>query len=411
MRALSRLPPPGAAAPVTDRSPDIRAAFVSTYPPRHCGVATYTHALASAMGGGEIVVLNPPDHVTPYPPEVHHRIRRDETADYPRVAKGLARCSIDVVSIQHEFGIWGGEDGSSVLDFVDALDVPAVVTLHAIPRHPTTRQSDIVRDLVRHAAATVVMSRSAAARLGQVYAIDLGRLAVIPHGVPNLPLVDPETMKPGLGLAGRQVMLSFGLLGPGKGYERVIEAMPAVVAAVPTVRYVIVGATHPDTLRSGGEGYRQTLLDRVSELGLADHVQFVDRFVGHVELGKWLEAADLFVAAQTDPEQTMSGAMACAVGAGRAIVATPSAYADELLADERGVVLPSAAARALAAACIDLLGDPERRARLGRLAYDHGRDMIWSDVGATYRALFARVAARPVEHALRPVALTSLQPQ
>lgn len=383
----------------------IRTAFVATYPPRRCGIATFTHDLAAATGGGEIVVLNPPDHDAPYPPEVHHRIRRDEATDYPRVAASLGRCGINVVSIQHEYGIWGGEDGEQVLDFVAALDVPAVVTLHTVLRHPTARQQRILVDLVNATAGAVVMSRSAARLLTQAYGLSPGRVQVIPHGVPNLPLVDPESMKPAIGLAGREVILSFGLLGHGKGYERVLEAMPDVVAATPTVCYVVLGATHPELLRTEGERYRRALVDRVAELGLTDHVQFVDRFVGRVELGRWLEAADVFVTAYPNLQQIVSGTLAYAMGAGKAIVSTPYAYATELLAEGRGVLVTPGSSPALSAAFIELLHDPQRRALIGRRAYEHSRGMIWSSVGAAYRQLFAQIAARPFAHLDRSPAL------
>ncbi len=386
----------------------IRTAFVATYPPRRCGIASFTHDLVAATGGGEVVVLDPPDHREPYPSEVHHRIRRDEAADYPRVAAALGRCRVDAVSIQHEFGIWGGTDGAAVLDFVRALDAPSVVTLHTVLRRPTPNQHRIIVELVGASTATVVMSRSAAVLLESVYGIDPARVDVIPHGVPNLPLVDPETTKPGLGLAGRQVILSFGLVGHGKGYETVLEAMPAVAAAASDVRFVIVGATHPDLLRTEGERYRQGLVARAAELGLTDHVQFVDRFVGRLELGRWLEAADIFVTAYPNLEQIASGTLAYALGAGRAIVSTPYAYASELLADGRGLLVAPGSPAALASAFIGLLHDPERRARMGRRAYDHGRAMIWSEVGATYRDLFARVAAGPVTRVERATRLATI---
>ena len=188
------------------------------------------------------------------------------------------------MSIQHEYGIWGGEDGEHVLDFVRALRVPSVVTLHTVLREPTPHQRSVLRELVATAETSVVMSRSAADLLIRGYDVDARRLQVIPHGVPNVPLVDSATVKPALGVAGRDVILSFGLLGPGKGYEHAIEALPAVAAANPDVLYVIVGATHPDLISNEGEAYRQSLTDRIARLGMERHVRFVDRFVGRAEL-------------------------------------------------------------------------------------------------------------------------------
>ncbi|MHB8400095.1 MAG: glycosyltransferase [Candidatus Limnocylindrales bacterium] len=340
----------------------------------------------------EIVALHPPEQTSPYPFEVHHLIRRDEPFDYVRTARSLGAC-VDLVSIQHEYGIWGDDDGEAVLEFVAALDVPAVATLHTIHRDPTPRQRSILVELVKSVRTTVVMSRSAATFLTSAYGVDPARLEIVPHGVPDLPMVPSATTKRGLGLEGRDVILSFGLLGPGKGYELAIAALPAVVAEHPAVLYVIVGATLPDLVRRDGEAYRASLVDRVERLGLGGHVQFVDRFVGRVELTRWLESADVFVTPYPNLDQIVSGTLSYAMGAGRAIVSTPYAAATELLADGRGSLVPPGSPDALAAAINGLLADDELRGSVGRRAYEHSRHMVWSEVGAAYGRLFARVAA------------------
>ena len=382
----------------------VRTAFASTYPPRRCGIATFTSDLSRVTGDREVVVLHPPEQATPYPIEVHHRIRRDEPADYARTARSLDRC-VDVVSIQHDYGIWGGEDGEAVLDFVRALPVPAVATLHTVLRTPTAHQRAILVELVRTAEATIEMSRSAASLLTSSYGVDPTRLDIIPHGVPDLPMVGSELTKPGFDLAGRDVLLSFGLLGPGKGYELALEALPAVIAEHPTACYVIVGATHPNLVRLQGETYRQSLMDLVTSLGLADHVRFVDRFVGRVELTRWLQAADVFVTPYPDLDQIVSGTLSYAMGAGRAVVSTPYAYARELLAEGRGIVVPPSSPPALAAALNDLLADDELRAAIGRRAYEHSRNMVWSEVGGAYGRVFRRVATGVRAPALVPLEL------
>ncbi len=249
---------------------------------------------------------------------------------------GSTAGSVDVVSIQHEYGIWGGRDGVHVLDFVRALRTPVVATLHTVLQHPTPSQRRILSELVRTVAATVVMSTSAATLLTRSYGIDPSRLEIVPHGVPSLPLVAPDSVKPQLGLEGRTVILSFGLLGPGKGYESVIAAMPAVVQVDPTALYVIVGATHPELIRRDGESYRRKLAALATSLGVADHVRFVGRFVDAAELGMWLTAADIFVTPYPNLEQIVSGTLSYAMGAGKAIVSTPYAYASERLAQGRG---------------------------------------------------------------------------
>jgi glycosyltransferase involved in cell wall biosynthesis len=309
---------------------------------------------------------------------------------------------VELVSIQHDFDIWGGDDGEYVFDFVSALEVPAVATLHTIPRSPTPRQRTILADLIASVDATVVMSRSAATLLASDYGVDAPRLSVIPHGVPDLPLAEPAVIKAALGLEGREVILSFGLLGPDKGYELVIDALPAIVAAHPEVCYVIVGATHPDLLERDGEAYRDALVARVKRLKLANHVRFIDKFAHRVEMTRWLQAADVFVTPYPDLDQMVSGSLSYAMGAGRAIVSTPYAYATELLAEGRGVLVPSATPEHFASALIEILGDDGLRAALGRRAYEYSRRMIWSDVGAQYRALFARVGTAASVAAVAP---------
>jgi glycosyltransferase involved in cell wall biosynthesis len=346
------------------------------------------------MGSREIAALHPPEQAAPYPIEVHHRIRRDEHADYAHTALALNDC-VEVVSIQFGNGTWGGEDGAYVLDFLRALRVPAVATLHAVPGAPTPGQRTVISGLVAGADTTIVMSPSAVRVLASSYGIDARRIEVIPHGVPELPLVDPEAVKPALGLEGRAVILSYGLLGPDKGYELAIDALPDVVAAHPSVLYAIVGTTHPNLLQGTGEAYRTGLVDRVRTLGLEGHVRFVDRFVGRVELTRWLEAADVFVTPYPNLDQAVSGTMSYAMGAGRAVVSTPYAYAADLLADGRGVLVPPGSPADLASALNRLLGNDELRAAIGRRAYDHSRPMTWSAVGAEYRRLFARVASVP----------------
>jgi len=385
----------------------VRTAFISTYPPRRCGIATFTHDLSSATGSREIAALHPPESATPYPLEVHHRIRRDVREDYRQTARDLESC-VDIVSIQHEYGIWGGEDGAHVLDFVRSLDIPAVATLHTVLRAPTLRQRAILSELIAGVAATVVMSRSAATLLTTAYGVDARRLEVIPHGVPDLPLVDSETIKPMLGLDGRNVILSFGLLGPGKGYELALDALPTVVAAHPDVCYVVVGATHPDLVWGDGETYREALKARVKALGMGDHVRFVDRFVGRVELTRWLEAADVFVTPYPNLDQIVSGTLSYAMGAGRAIVSTPYAYAAELLADGRGVLVPPGSPERFAAALSEVLRDHDLRAAIGRRAYEHSRAMVWSEVGSKYRRLFERIRPHtPVSMSESPLAVVN----
>ena len=379
--------------PVPTRSHAIQnVTYLSTYAPHRCGIATFTHDLAGSVGEHEIVALHPDGAPTNYPAEVRHRIRRDVPSDYLATARDLSSGPTSVVSIQHEYGIWGGPDGAWVLDFVRTLRKPTVATLHTVLRSPTPSQRRILAALVAATTATVVMSEAAASLLARAYGVDPARLAIIAHGVPDLPLVAPDKVKPRLGLEGRTVILSFGLVGPGKGYEAAIAAMPAIVRAVPNALYVILGATHPDLIRREGEAYRAMLQATAASLGVTDSVRFVDRFVSTSELGTWLQAADIFVTPYPNLEQIVSGTLSYAMGAGKAIVSTPYAYAVERLAHGRGVLATPGSTDSLAAALISVARDPGLRAALGRRAWEHSRSMVWPEVGAAYRRVFARAA-------------------
>jgi glycosyltransferase involved in cell wall biosynthesis len=378
-----------------------RIVFASTYPPRSCGIATFTADLGRAIGAREIVALRHPEDQGRFGPEVHHVVRTDVLADHTRVARSLDTCGVRMVNVQHAYDIWGGEDGTYVLDFLDALTVPAVATLHTVLREPSDAQRRIMRGILDGTQAVVAMSQAAATVLTEEYGADRDRVAIIPHGVPDLPLVSPETAKPAVGQAGRSVLLTFGLLGPSKGCETVIEAMPAIVSAVPDATYVILGATHPELLRTEGERYRRSLETLVAKLHLTRNVLFVDRFVGRLELGNWLEAADVFVTPYPDLDKVVSGTLSYAMAAGKASVSTPYPFASELLAGGRGRIVPAPSPAAMADAIVELLLDPVRRATMSQRAYEHGRTMTWSNVAAQYAQLFARLGTSST---VRPVA-------
>jgi glycosyltransferase involved in cell wall biosynthesis len=331
-----------------------------------------------------------------YPDEVGRTVARDVLPEYISAAHWIDSHGFDAVSIQHEYGIWGGHDGSHVLDFVRNLRTPTVVTLHTVLQNPTSSQRHILSELVRAATATVVMSDSAATLLARSYGTDPSLVEIIPHGVPTLPLVEPDSVKLQMDLSGRMVILSFGLLGPGKGYESAIAALPAVVQADPTALYVILGATHPELIRREGESYRHRLEDLAASLGVADHVRFVGRYVDSTELGMWLTAADIFVTPYPNLEQIVSGTLSYAMGAGKAIVSTPYAYAVERLADGRGRLVAAASTEALAEGLIELTLSSTLRREHGRRAYEHSRKMLWPEVGAEYQRVFDRVAPRGV---------------
>ena len=260
----------------------------------------------------------------------------------------------------------------------------------------------VIVELARASATTVVLSSGASALLTRTYGVNPEHVEVVAHGVPHLPLVDPDTIKPRLELQGRQVLLSFGLLAPGKGYEAAIAAMPAIVAADPTALYVILGATAPDRVAAEGEVYREALAAQVEALGMGAHIRFVDRFMGRVELATWVEAADIFLAPYLDLDRVTSGTLSYAMGAGKAVVASPFPYAKERLARGRGVLVAPGSADLLAEAVVRLLGDRKARDAMGAKAYEATRDQVWSATGAAYGRIFSKVA-RPSQRPPAPV--------
>ncbi len=386
-----------------------RIALVSTYPPRRCGIATFTADLGRAIGDREIVALSGPGDRVPTDHPTHHVIRTDVPSDYARAAHALNDCAVAAVSVQHEYGIWGANDGEGVLEFLAALSVPAVTTLHTVLRHPTVGQRRVMRGILDASAAAVVMSRAAATMLIDRYAADPSRVEVIPHGVPDLPFVEPDSIKAGLGMGGRRVLLSFGLVGPSKGYESVIEVMPEVVRAVPNACYVILGATHPELQRTEGERYRTKLETLAADLGMTDHVVFVDRFVSQHELSRWLEAADVFVTPYPNLDQIVSGTLSYAMAAGKASVSTPYLYASEILADGRGRLVPPGLPGAMSDALIELLQDHGLRAAMAQRAYLHGRGMLWSRVAARHERLFTRLRSAPRDMAVLDLPAVAVQ--
>jgi glycosyltransferase involved in cell wall biosynthesis len=297
---------------------------------------------------------------------------------------------VAVVCLQYGNDIWGGEDGSYILDFVRVLQIPLVVTLHEVPSKPSPALRLILTEVVDRAAATIVMSAAAAAEMTRSFGVPADRLDIVPHGVPHLPQVAADTIKPRVGLQGRAVILSFGFLDPSKGVESIIDAMPAVVEAVPTALYVVMGATDPDRLARDGDKYRATLEARVASRGIGQNVRFIDRFVGRVELGNWLEAADVIVTPYLDLDRTVAATLSFAMAAGKPIVSTPYAYAKEMLLPDRGRLVAPGSSAELSATIIDLLRDPELRASIGRRAYEHSRGMVWWEIGSKYREIFER---------------------
>lgn len=396
-------------------------AFLGNYLPRACGIATFTHDLATAVarqvaGDQPVVVaaMNDRPEGYSYPDIVKFELRQEFQFDYSRAADFLNFSHIDVVSLQHEYGIYGGDYGSNVLTFLRDLNRPAVVTCHTVLKNPKRQQKEVLAEIAALSQKLVVMSQRAFGFLEDAYDIPRNKIAFIPHGIHDTPFIDPNYYKDKFGVEGRRVLLTFGLITPTKGIEYAIEALSQIVEQHPNTTYVILGATHPAEIQRQGESYRLSLQRRVRDLGLEGNVLFYPRFVDLEELLEYLGATDIFVTPYLHLEQITSGALAYAMGTGKAVVSTPYWHAEELLADDRGCLVPPRDSEALAREITGLLDDEVKLSAMRKRAYIHCRGMVWSAVARSYLDLFDEVRSQaptclPTTSAMRaPLAHTNL---
>jgi len=371
-----------------------RIAFIGNYLPRQCGIATFTtdlcEAVASAHPEATCIALpvNDVDTGYAYPPRVRFELAEKDIQSYRRAADFLNINDVDVVCLQHEHGIFGGRAGSHILTLLQELRMPIVTTLHTVLHDPNPDQRWVLEQVATLSDRLVVMSRRAVEFLQEIYRVPHEKIDLIPHGIPDVPFVDPAFHKDRFGVEGQTVLLSFGLLSPNKGIENVINALPAILARHPDVVYIILGATHPHIKRREGETYRLALERLARERGVAGHVIFFNRFVSLEELIEFIGAADIYITPYLNREQIVSGTLAYSLGAGKAVISTPYWYAEELLAEERGVLVPFRDAPALAERVNDLLGNEAKRHAMRKRAYLFGREMIWSRVAQRYMESF-----------------------
>ncbi len=357
-------------------------ALLGNFPPRRCGIATYTEdswlALKAHTPAPRVDIYAMDDgQVEGYGHDITRLIPQDDVAAYHAAADAIDASGAQILWVQHEFGIFGGESGSFVLGLVNRVKIPVAVTLHTILETPNGSQRSVLEALLDRAATVIVMAEKGREILERVYAVDPAKVSVIPHGIPDRPQGDATVSRAKLGLPERPSILTFGLLSPDKGIADMVEAMPAIRSACPDAHYVVLGATHPHLVRHAGETYRETLLARVAELGLQDNVSFVDRFVELDELTEWLTAADVYVTPYRNPAQITSGTLSYAVGLGKAVVSTPYVHATEILSDDHGMLVPFRDPAALSAAVGGLLTDGTARRLMSMRAYARGRTMTW----------------------------------
>jgi len=416
LRPLSRIAPPlspilfeGAANPLlqsgklpfpADRavpnSSIRRIAFIGNYLPRLCGIATFTTDLCEAIATEfadtsciAIPVNDVPEGYA-YPGRVRFELDEKDVESYRRAADFLNINNVDIVCLQFEYGIFGGRAGSHILAILRQLRMPVVTTLHTILQTPDPDQRRVLEEVAALSDRLVVMSERGAEFLHSIYGVDRDKIDLIPHGIPDVPFVDPSFHKDLFAVEGKIVLLTFGLLSANKGIETVISAMPAILARNPNVVYIVVGATHPHVLRHDGESYRLSLQWLAQEKGVEGQIVFYNRFVDLGELIEFISAADIYITPYLNEAQIVSGTLAYALGAGKAVVSTPYWYAQEMLADDRGALVPFHDSDALAAKVIELLDNEAKRHAMRKRAYMHGREMIWPQVSRRYMESFER---------------------
>ena len=369
-------------------------AFLGDYLPRKCGIATFTSDLLGAIATAYpeskcfAVPVNDIEEGYEYPEVVRFEIEEQDLSSYQRAADFLNLSQADIICLQHEFGIYGGPAGSHLLALLHELKRPVVTTLHTVLRTPNSEQRRVMQELIAYSTRLVVMSERGREILQEVYQTPPARIDLIPHGIPDIPFVDPNYYKDQFGVEGRVVLLTFGLLSPNKGIEYVLNALPAILAEFPDVVYIVLGATHPNELREQGEAYRLSLERLAKKNNVQKNVIFYNRFVELEQLKEFIGAADLYITPYLNEAQSTSGTLAYTFGAGKAVVSTPYWHAAELLAEERGVLVPFRDSNAIAREVIGLLRDDVRRHAMRKNAYKLGREMVWSNAARLYRRSF-----------------------
>lgn len=384
----------------TQPAPLRRVALIGGFRPRKCGIATFTTDIFEQLGEHhpeisiDLHVIESPADSHAYP-EARTVIGAETREDYALAACRINEDAVDAVWLQHEYGIFGGEDGKMVLELVDRIAAPLIVTLHTVLEHPSERQRAILAHLLRRASRVMVMSRHSRDLLVRIYGENEDRIAVIEHGAPDRPFGRGEAFRRRAGLEQRNVLMTFGLLGPGKGLETVIEALPAIIAQHPDTLYRIVGATHPNLVARDGEAYREGLVARAEELGVADHIEWDNRFLETDELLEQLEACDIYLTPYPGLQQSTSGTLSYAVALGRAVVSTPYVHARELLEGGVGCLIEPRSAGAIAEAVNSLLGDRAKLEAMQHRAWQRGRETIWPQFAAGGAQLVESAIAKP----------------
>jgi glycosyltransferase involved in cell wall biosynthesis/CBS domain-containing protein len=374
----------------------IRVAYVSTYPPRECGIATYTKNLVDAVSAFCTRVVKPPviaaindrgGHYN-YEIQVKSQIDANDIQSYEKVAQDINASDVDVVNLQHEYGIFGGEWGKYVNEFLQTIEKPVITTLHTVLEEPVPNARRVMEGILEQSDLVIVMAKVGIGMLEQLYGSYPDKIRHIPHGCPNVPYLGTTMAKRSLGLKDHAVLSTFGLLSRGKGIEYAIEALPQILKDRPEILYLIIGETHPEVRKREGEEYRQFLLDLVESLGLEKNVRFVNRFLPENELINYLQASDIYVIPYPNREQISSGTLTYALSTGKAIVTTPFLHAEDVISKGAALECRFKDPDSIAGCVNTLLRDKQIHDRFGRMAYEYSRDMIWPSVAMRYVNVF-----------------------
>src|SRR5580693_2561597 len=394
-----------AARPRSQSKPSLpsRIAVIGNYLPRQCGIATFTTDLCAAIsaeyGSARLLALpvNDTEEGYDYPARVRWSLAQDDLRSYQEAAEFLNFNNIDMVCLQHEYGIFGGPAGSHILDLLHRLKMPLVTTLHTVLREPDPNQMRVMEEIAELSDRLIVMSQLSSQFLQEIFKVPGDKIDMVPHGVPDLPFLDPNFYKDRFGVEGKAVLLTFGLLSPNKGIENVIQALPKILSKHNNVAYIVAGATHPHILRREGDKYRASLQALTKEIGVESQVIFHNRFVSPEEMVEFIGAADIYITPYRHEAQVVSGTLAYAMGAGKAIISTPYWHAIELLDGGRGALVPFQNPDAIAQKTIELLDTPAIRHAMRKRAYLFAREMIWKRVAQGYMDSFSRVRSDRME--------------
>jgi len=378
------------------KNKEINIAFLSTFPPRECGIATFTQDLVNELK--DIKIINEPkviaidDKEYDYGDDVIYRLKQHDRNSYLELANKLNDLLIDLLVIEHEYGIYGGEWGEYILDLVDNLKVPYVVTLHTILSNPLDKQKHILKKLCTKSKRVVTMAKNTIPLLVNLYGVDERKIVVLPHGVPNLPTLSSESLRKKYNIdAGKFVVSTFGLISPGKGLEYGIEAIAKVKEKHPDILYLILGQTHPNIVRSDGEVYRDFLVRKVNELNLNDNVKFVNKYLTKREIVEYLKLSDVYLTPYIGREQAVSGTLAYAAGLGKLVVSTPYKYAEEILSDGRGLLAEFKNPDSIANCISFAIENPHEKQIMEEKIKVYGKTMMWDNVALEYVELFLRI--------------------